>query len=219
MKLRKPDFRRLATDTRRSFKRPSGKSLATASLPIVFCIAIAIAMFVLLHYAVGQDPEQWAEEFAAKYERWVYVAIFFITFFNSLTVLLLAPGNVVVMALVGTLDLNLGWAALAGSLGGSLGEISGWWMGYSGRVIINTESSHYQRAERWTQRYGGWSIAALSFLPLMPFDIAGIVAGVLKYPWNRFLLFCWIGRFPRNLIEYSIGATLIQWLLPHLPWI
>jgi membrane protein DedA with SNARE-associated domain len=212
------DIRGFLSDIRHSFRRPAGKSLLKAVLPIVGCLALAVAMSLFLQRIVD-DPEQFADDFADDYGNYVYVAIFFICFFSSLTILLPAPGTLVIMALVALLHLNPVVAAIPASIGGSLGEISAYWVGYSGRAVIDTEHSRlYQRAESWTRRHGGRAIAAIAFFPFVPFDLAGIAAGALKYPWNRFLFFCWCGRFPRNIIECSVAYFLGYEVIKRLPW-
>src|SRR4030042_6629623 len=86
-------------DVRHSFKRPSRKTLLKATLPILGCLALAVAMSLFLQNIVD-DPEHFADEFADKYGNYVYVAIFFICFFRSLHTLLPAPGPLVIFALV-----------------------------------------------------------------------------------------------------------------------
>jgi uncharacterized membrane protein YdjX (TVP38/TMEM64 family) len=73
------------------------------------------------------------------------------------------------------------------------------------------------------KRYGGVAIFVFAFLWILPFDLIGIAAGVLKYSIERFLLFCWLGRLPRSLIECYIycytGTALFDFLSPYLPGI
>ena len=210
--------REFLSDVRGSFKRPTRKDLATTILPMVICLVLVVAISALMAYVI-QDPDEFAEEFAAKYDKYVYLGIFLITLFSSFTIFLPAPGTFVVIALVSTLDLNIGWAAIVGATGGTLGEISAYWLGYSGRGVIDTEhSERYQSAEKWMKSYGAWTIVLFAFVPFLLFDLAGIAAGALKYPVKKFLFFCWVGRFPRALLEYSLGAGMLDWTLDHLPW-
>ncbi len=50
---------------------------------------------------------------------------------------------------------------------------------------------------------GGLTVFVLSLIPNPFFDLAGIAAGVLRYPVSRFLFFCWLG----NTIKTVVGQT------------
>jgi len=63
------------------------------------------------------------------------------------------------------------------------------------------------------QRYGIWAVLLLSFIPNPAFDIAGIVAGAMRMPLWKFLLFCWIGKILKMLVFAYGGAGLLD-LLP-----
>jgi membrane protein DedA with SNARE-associated domain len=215
-------FSEFRSDLRQFFKRPTRKGLARSLLPLLVGLLIFIAVSFVLYYVVGTDPEEFAEDFKAKhdnYQQLALLAIFLITLFSSLTIFLPAPGTAVVIALVTVLDLNIAWAALVGGTGGTLGEISAYWLGREGRAVIDTENSdRYRTAEKWMGRYGGLTIVAFAFIPILIFDLAGIAAGAVKYPVKRFFFFCWIGRVPRAGIEYYLGASLFDWILDQLPW-
>jgi len=211
-------LRSLVSDLRDSLERPPREQLTITLLPIVSCLVIVIAISALMT-CILQDPDEFAERFAAKYEAYAYIAIFLITLLSSLTIFLPAPGTAVVIALISTLNLDIPLAALVGSLGGTLGEISAYWLGYMGRGVIRTEDSErFQTAQRWMGRHGGWTIFVFALVPFLFFDLAGIAAGALKYPVKRFLLFCWLGRLPRAFLEYTFGATVLDLILDHLPW-
>lgn len=214
--------REFLSDLRGLFKKPTRKGLVLSILTLVACLAIFVGISALMFYVVGDDPEGYAEDFRARYDNYeylAYLAIFLITLFSSLTVVLPAPGTGVVIALVSVLDLNIGLAALVGATGGTLGEITAYWAGREGREVIDTENSEmYHTAEKWMRRHGGWTIFFFALIPLFIFDLAGIAAGTVRYPLKRFYLFCWLGRFPRALIEYYIGSTLFDWILDNLPW-
>lgn len=96
------------------------------------------------------------------------------------------------------------------ALGATLGEGTAYILGRGGKRILNKkESLLYQKAEKWLNKYGKWwAIMILSAQPIFPFDIVGIVAGVLRYSWWRFLIFCFLGRIPKYLIVIWGGFEL-----------
>ena len=118
-----------------------------------------------------------------------YPGIFLVALLANATVLLPAPGVAVVFAM-GAIFNPFG-VALAASLGGALGELSGYLAGFSGRAIIE-RADLYQKMSAWVQKYGAWAILILAAIPNPVFDVAGIAAGVLKMPVWKFLLFCWL---------------------------
>lgn len=151
-----------------------------------------------------------------------YLAIFLITLISSASVLFPVPGTIAWVGLILTMDMSPFWVGVVASIGGSLGEITGYWVGFLGRAIIAPQySRHYQVAEKWIGKYGGLTIFLFAFLWVLPFDVVGIVAGVLRYPTRKFLLYCWLGRLPRSIIEaylyYYTGTVVMEVMLPYLP--
>jgi membrane protein YqaA with SNARE-associated domain len=106
--------------------------------------------------------------------------------------------------------------ALAASVAGALGETSGYYAGYLGKRIAQLENMPgYQRLVGWMNRHGPWGILLISAQPILPFDIAGLLAGASKMPLWKFLLPCWAGRFPKYLVACYVGPAVFNIL--HLP--
>jgi membrane protein YqaA with SNARE-associated domain len=77
---------------------------------------------------------------------------------------------------------------LSASIGGTLGELSGYYAGYLGRRIAMSEYMvGYDKIASWMRRYNVWAIFFLAFQPLLPFDIGGLIAGASRMPMYRFL--------------------------------
>ena len=112
---------------------------------------------------------------------------------------------------------NTALIALVASIGGALGESTGYLLGYAGRAVIAPEQlQRYQVAEKWMKRRGGLAIFLFAFFPFLIFDFVGIAAGVFRYPLRKFLLFCWAGRLPRSFIECYAGATILEFVLRYV---
>jgi membrane protein YqaA with SNARE-associated domain len=106
--------------------------------------------------------------------------------------------------------------ALAASVAGALGEITGYYAGYLGKRIAHLENiPGYQRLVGWMNKHGPWGIFLISLQPILPFDIAGLLAGASKMPLWKFLLPCWAGRFPKYLLACYVGPAVFNIL--HLP--
>jgi membrane protein DedA with SNARE-associated domain len=144
-----------------------------------------------------------------KFKSIGYPGIFLITLLANSTVLLPAPGIAFVFTM-GNLLNPLG-VAFAASLGGTLGEISGYLAGFSGQAIIERVNI-YKRIEPFVVKYGGFSVMLFAAIPNPFFDLAGIAAGALKMPIHRFLLFCWFGQLFKMLCFSFAGYYSISWL-------
>ncbi len=106
--------------------------------------------------------------------------------------------------------------ALAATTGGALGETTGYYAGYLGKKIAQVENMPgYQRLVGWMKRHGMLAIFLMSLQPILPFDVAGLVAGAAKMPLWQFLLPCWAGRFPKYLVACLVGPAVLSIL--HLP--
>jgi membrane protein YqaA with SNARE-associated domain len=107
--------------------------------------------------------------------------------------------------------------ALTASVAGTLGEMSGYYAGYLGKRIAQLENiPGYQRLVGWMKRHGPWGILLISLQPILPFDIAGLLAGASKLPLWKFLLPCWAGRFPKYLLACYLGPAFLS-LFPFPP--
>lgn len=148
-----------------------------------------------------------------QYDILAYLIVFGATFLASCTIVLPAPGAAVVIAAASIWNPVI--VALVASAGSALGEITGYYAGYLGKkIIIDEQKAMYQRAVSWMNRYGMWAVLVVSAIPLVIFDIIGLVAGALRLPLWRFLLACWLGRIPKSFIEAYIGAGLIPYFFP-----
>ena len=212
----------LWTELREAITLPTKGSLVKAILFLVGILILAIGFSILLSYLFPSE-EEFKAEFIPKYGKYAYPVIFLICLLSSFTIVLPAPGVALVLAMVANPDLNLNpaLAGFSGSVGGALGEITAYYAGYLGRAVIAPRyKEEFKRAEEWMERYGGITIFLFALFPFLIFDLAGIAAGALKYPVKKFLLYCWMGRLPRHIIECYFGATLLKLLLLHLPeWI
>lgn len=149
----------------------------------------------------------------SQYASLAYLIVFIATFFTSCTIVFPAPGIVVVMAAASMWNPVI--VALVASVGGSLGEITGYYAGYVGKkIIINEHQKTYNRAVSWMNRYGIWAIIVFAMIPVLVFDLVGLAAGALKFPLWKFMLACWAGRIPRAFVEAYIGAGIIPLIFP-----
>lgn len=133
-----------------------------------------------------------------------YLGAFLLCLVCNATVILPVPGIVVLFALGTTLNPVL--VALVGATGGIIGEMTGFMVGYGGREVVPGKGRLYTMAENWMRRWGGWAVFILAAAPLPVFDVAGVVAGVLRYPLWKFLLIGWVGKSIKYILLVLAGA-------------
>ncbi len=157
-------------------------------LTIIFVIAITVGIYLVY----GRHPERLVE-----LENYVYWGAFLISVIGNATIIL--PGAVLlILSEIGivlypvTGPVGPITVGLAGGVGAAIGEITGYLAGYSGRGIAE-RSQIYNRLVGWVKRWGAIAIFVSSVVPFV-FDLVGIAAGVLRVPFWKFLLACWLGR-------------------------
>jgi membrane protein YqaA with SNARE-associated domain len=175
----------------------SGLKLTLARVAaLVFVIGLSIGLYLYRHQV-------------HHLQMLGYPGIFLVSLFSSATVLLPVPG-VLFTSVMGAV-FNPLWVAVAAGTGAALGELSGYLVGFSGQSVVERTPS-YERIEGWMKKFGQWAIMALAFVPNPFFDLAGMVAGALKMPVWRFLVFCWIGKFAKMMLFAYGGATVLRFL-------
>ena len=93
----------------------------------------------------------------------------------------------------------------------SVGELSGYYLGYTGRDVL-ARSRLYQRMESWMRHRGWLLLFVVSLVPNPIFDIVGIAAGALRYPIWGFLAVVWVGKVLKFLVfAYACNAG-ADWL-------
>jgi membrane protein YqaA with SNARE-associated domain len=138
-----------------------------------------------------------------RFVAYGYPGVFLISLGANATVILPAPTLALVFALGGVLNPIL--VGLVAGLGGALGELTGYLAGYSGQAVIENREI-YDRLHGWMRKYGLATIFFLSLLPNPFFDLAGIAAGVLRFPVGYFLLSCWLGKTLKSIVFALAGA-------------
>jgi membrane protein YqaA with SNARE-associated domain len=173
----------------------------TAARVIALLLVVAISVYI---FSIRDQAEELA--------RYGYPGIFLLSFLSNATVLLPAPGVLFVFAM-GAVFNPVG-VSLAAGAGAALGELSGYLAGFTGQAVVGKYHA-YLRLRDWMERNPhliSITIVFLAFIPNPLFDLAGIVAGTLKFPVQRFLFWCFIGKTLKMLLFAYAGASSLNWL-------
>ncbi len=180
-----------------------------------FALAIVFIGVVILSFGLAYLLQNLVTKFNFPLYDFAWLAYLIVlgtSLVASLTIIAPVPFAVSVMVAAATKWDPL-LVALSGSLGGTIGELSGYYAGYLGKKIaIPGQAMVYSRVERWIQHYGVWAIFLLALQPIMPFDIGGLVAGTAKMPLHKFLPALWAGKFPKYVILIYAASGVIRFI-------
>ncbi|MFC1941163.1 YqaA family protein [Chloroflexota bacterium] len=119
-----------------------------------------------------------------------YLGAFLVSLVANATIILPMPGFLILSALGATFNPVV--VGLAGALGGTIGEMTCYMLGYSGRGIVQNRRL-YDKSVQWLKKWGVLAVFIFAATP-MPFDVLGMVAGLLRFPFWKFFLACGFGK-------------------------
>jgi membrane protein YqaA with SNARE-associated domain len=148
-----------------------------------------------------------------QYALLAYLIVFVVTLLSSCTILFPAPGVAFVMAAASIWNPVI--VAIIAAIGGSLGELTAYYAGYLGKkIIINEQMAAYRWAKSWMDRYGILAVFLFALIPVLLFDLVGLIAGALRLSVWKFYFACLAGRIPRSFVEAYVGAGIIPLIFP-----
>lgn len=173
------------------------KRLRNKAIPLLI-LFLVLALTITLFLFFQQNPEKIKE-----FEKYGYPGAFLISLVSTATIILPAPGILLVIAIGATLNPVL--VGLISAVGGSIGEMTGYMLGHSGRGFARSNKM-LVRAEGWMKRRGFLTVFLFSLIPLLPFDVVGVVSGALHFPIWKFLLACFLGKTLLTIVLIQTGA-------------
>lgn len=165
-------------------------------------VAFVLAGFAYAVYVLDADP--------ASLRRYGYLGVFLIPLIGSATFILPMPGLAVIATGGALLDPVFGvppWLAvgLIAGLGEALGELTGYAAGYGGRAVLQSRR-FMGRLEGWMHRQGSLVMFTMSVLPNPFFDVAGVIAGVVRMPIWKFFVAVLLGKVIKSAYVAGAGA-------------
>ena len=166
----------------------------------VLAIAFVVALCVVL---VMQRHE------ISRFKEYGYLGVFLASIASSASLIIPLPGGLVVATMGGILARESMFApvlvGLVSAIGSTIGETTGYLAGYGGQIVLEGKP-WYGRFVRWMMRRGWLTIFVLALVPNPLFDLAGMAAGALKYPWWKFFLWGTAGRIPKHIGFAYLGV-------------
>ncbi len=176
-------------------KKLTGWKLTVVRVLVMLAV-IALTVFLILNRDRVQELEALG-----------YPGVFLISLLANATLILPVPGVLFTSAMGAVFNPLL--VALAAGTGATLGEITGYMAGFSGQGVIENRK-WYDKVTEWMKKYGGITVLVLAFVPNPVFDIAGMVAGALRMPLWKYLIFGWIGKVGKMLLFALGGAQVLN---------
>lgn len=174
------------TKTKKSFWSKE-RYLQIAAL--LFTIAISVIIFINRDKVLELAP-------------YGYIGVFLISIISCSSIVVPVPGWLIVATMGAILNPIL--VGVVAGIGGTIGEITGYILGYGGRIVTE-ERGIYAKMVQWMRRWGNLTIFVLALIPNPLFDVAGVAAGMLRFPLWKFILFGAAGRIPKYILFAYIG--------------
>jgi membrane protein YqaA with SNARE-associated domain len=177
---------------------------------VLVAFILVVASFAV--YVFGANP--------ADLRRYGYLGVFLIPLIGSASFILPMPGLAVIAGGGAFLEPVLGlppWAVvgLLAGLGEALGELTGYGAGYGGRAALENRR-FLSRLERWMHKQGSVVMFAMAVIPNPLFDVAGVLAGVVRMPLWKFFTSVLLGKIIKSMYVAGAGAAglhlLERWL-------
>ena len=133
------------------------------------------------------------------------------------------PSEVIIMG-AAAIGIPVVSIMIFGSLGATVGSIVGYLLGrYAampvilkyGRFIL-IKPHHIEKAENFAKKYGGYSVLIGRILPIIPFKVFSIAAGITRIPFPVFITCTLIGVVPRIFLLSVFGMVIVKYTTPSL---
>lgn len=184
-------------------------------------LVVAVAVFAVVPFLVDVDKE--------TVKSFGYPGIFLVNMLGTGTVFVPVPGLTLIgqiLIVEGPRDLGLHpvGVVVLGSLGMTVGEITGYITGRLGRRVSEAEQISVRGGigerlrrvgrliDRLMARYGVATLFVLSAVPNPIFEIAGVTAGAVRMPIWRFLAAVGMGNTVRAIMLVIIGDAFLDLL-------
>jgi len=158
-------------------------------LTVLLVIAITAALFLY-------------RDKVAELGNYGYLGAFLVSLVSNATIILPMPGFLLLFALGAAFNPVL--VGLAGAIGGTIGEMTCYLLGYSGRGVVQNRRL-YDKSVKWLEKWGVLTVFAFAVTP-SPFDVIGMVAGLLRFPFWKFFLACLCGKVIKYIVLAFAGA-------------
>jgi uncharacterized membrane protein YdjX (TVP38/TMEM64 family) len=182
-----PDNENTGQDAGTKKKSTRDKVISYSAMAAVIVITIVLLVFQNRVSALG---------------NYGYLGTFFISMVANATIILPVPTFMLLIALGASFNPFL--IGIIGGIGGAIGEMTCYLFGFGGRTVVENRRM-YDRAVQWLQKWGALTVFLFAVSP-SPFDIMGIAAGLLRFPFWKFFIATLAGKIIKYILFALAGA-------------
>jgi membrane protein DedA with SNARE-associated domain len=133
------------------------------------------------------------------------------------------PSEVIIIG-AGAMGFPFTSILIFGALGSTLGAMIGYALGrYAAMPVILKfgkfillKPHHIYKAEAFAKKYGVASVLIGRILPVVPFKVFSISAGIANIPFVPFVVCTLVGVLPRIFILSIFGSSIVKYKMPAL---
>jgi len=133
------------------------------------------------------------------------------------------PSEVIIVG-AGAIGIPIVSIVIFGSLGSTVGAMVGYLLGRYGAMpiiikygkFILIKPHHIEKAEKFARKYGAMSVLIGRVLPVVPFKVFSIAAGMTGIAFVPFVVCTLIGVVPRIILLSVFGSALVKYTKPAL---
>lgn len=154
----------------------------------------------------------WSQSIAGA---WGYLGLFAINLIANATIFFPLPSFVVVFVFGAVLNPLL--VGIVSGLGAAIGEMVGYALGIGGHKVLESKNRKwFERAKEWSGKRGIFPVIIVFAATPIPYDIIGILCGIIRYDIRKFFLATLIGKLIINIIIALAGFYSLTWVLSVL---
>lgn len=156
---------------------------------------------------------EWSDSFIAAFG---YIGVFVVSMISAATIFLPVPGFLFIIAAASFLNPWL--VGIIAGAGMAIGELTGYVIGKGSHHALKKKDYRWlKRGEEWFRKDRGFLFILIFAATPLPDDITGILGGMFKYDWRKFLLAAFIGKTIMNLALAFAGFYGIGLLAEMIP--
>ncbi len=138
-----------------------------------------------------------------------YAGVFVVSMISTATVFIPVPGFLFIITAAAFLNPWL--VGIVAGAGMAIGELTGYVIGKGSHHALKKKDYRWlRRGEKWFEKDRGFLFILIFAATPLPDDVTGILGGMFRYDWRKFLLAAVIGKTLLNLflalsVFYGIG--------------
>lgn len=160
------------------------------ALTALFALGVTLTFFLL-------------RDWVRSLRDWGYVGAFVVNMVSNATIILPAPGAAIVALMAQ--DFNPLLIGIVAGIGGAIGGCAAYGLG-----AINSHSIETAKRFGWLRglmrKAGAVIIFVFALVPMLPGDVASVMAGGSKYPFARYLLISGAANVVKMTVIAYLGA-------------